>query len=211
MEEYSVATRKKFDTVLDLYQNERLSMAQVARKIGISPSTVRRYLIKGGVQRRSQREASYFYSETAHGKRPYRIKENLTLSEKRLVLAAAMLYWGEGSKEGMNYIAFSNSDPDMVAIFLRFLREICGIQEARLKFLLHYYEDQNEPGLRSFWAEKLKIEQDQFCKSHLHSRARGSYKRKSEFGTISLRYTDGRLFNRLMEWLEQFKKEMMPG
>lgn len=36
--------------------------------------------------------------------------------------AGCMLYWGEGSKS-RNGVAFTNADPDMVRLFLRFLRE----------------------------------------------------------------------------------------
>lgn len=39
-----------------------------------------------------------------------------------LHVAGCMLYWGEGNK-GKNDLAITNSDPDLLRLFLRFLRE----------------------------------------------------------------------------------------
>jgi len=47
-----------------------------------------------------------------------------------------MLYWAEGSK-GRNNIMFANSDPEMMKLFIRFLREELQIQEKDFIIVLH--------------------------------------------------------------------------
>ena len=115
-----------------------------------------------------------------------------------------MLYWGEGTKGG-NSVVFSNSDPDMIQLFLNFLRVICGIDEKRLRLLLHIYPDQNESKLKKFWSEKTKIPQAQFSKTFCHSGKNGTYKNLSPYGTISLRYSDKLLLNVINDWIKDYK------
>ena len=43
-----------------------------------------------------------------------------------LYVAGCMLYWGEGTKD-RNSLCITNSDPDMVRFFMRFIREACGV------------------------------------------------------------------------------------
>jgi len=47
-----------------------------------------------------------------------------------------MLYWAEGSK-GRNNIMFANSDPEMMKLFIRFLREELHIPEKDFIVVLH--------------------------------------------------------------------------
>ena len=61
-------------------------------------------------------------------------KKVKTFNDYQLLLVGAALYWGEGQKRhGGKYpsprISFSNSDPDMIKLFLRFTREILKVPE----------------------------------------------------------------------------------
>jgi len=53
------------------------------------------------------------------------------ISSRELMLIGAALYWGEGSKSekvpGSCILAFSNSDPVIIGIYMRFLREILNV------------------------------------------------------------------------------------
>jgi len=53
-----------------------------------------------------------------------------------------MLCWAEGAKTGKT-VDLANSDPGIVALFLAFLRGICGIAESRLRVLLYAHADQD--------------------------------------------------------------------
>jgi len=51
-----------------------------------------------------------------------------------------MLYWAEGSKaNNRNVVRLSNSDPEMVRLFMRFLRESLSIPNEKIKGRVHCY------------------------------------------------------------------------
>jgi hypothetical protein len=60
------------------------------------------------------------------------------ISKRELWLMGTMLYWAEGSKE-KDYrpgsgVQFTNMDPLMICFFLRWLKEICGVDKKRAYF-----------------------------------------------------------------------------
>lgn len=116
-----------------------------------------------------------------------------------------MLYWGEGGKSG-NVVKFTNSDPAMIRVFLKFLRTICGIDENRLKALIHIYPDHDEKKLLSLWIKNTGIPKERFYKSYLHEGKPGTYKNKSEYGTLTINYPDKRLLEIILKWIEYYKK-----
>ena len=72
-------------------------------------------------------------------------KEIDNLTKRELWLIGTALYWGEGNKEKEGRpgsgVKFSNSDPRMIKIFLKWLFEI--IQEKREKIYLEIYIHEN--------------------------------------------------------------------
>jgi hypothetical protein len=144
---------------------------------------------------------------TKFGKKQCCIKHDLSLEDEKLRIAGVMLYWGEGTKSG-NSVVFSNSDPDMVKLFLKFLRKICGVEEKRLRILIHAYGDQDENQLRLFWSDSTHIPSEQFSKTFIHKGKRGTYKTLSEHGTISLRYSDKSLLNIINNWIVEYRMPM---
>ena len=74
------------------------------------------------------------------------------LSKTELFFIGVVLYWGEGYKRPIvrkgkvktyHSVVLSNSDPLLIKIFLRFLREICGVEENFIRVNIHAYEHQN--------------------------------------------------------------------
>jgi DNA-binding transcriptional MerR regulator len=115
------------------YCDKQYSMSTIAEKLGISFHQVRYWLEKNNIPRRNRSEAGFLNYEQRHHKFPAKIKHNLTSKQRELLIASIMLYWAEGSKKNNPYVAFSNSDPKIIKLFLRFLREICGICEKKIK------------------------------------------------------------------------------
>ena len=180
-------------------------MPMIAEQLNVSVHKVQYWLEKENIDRRKPSEATTLAHIKRFNKIPCEVKIILDAEQERLLIAGVMLYWAEGSKKNNNYVAFSNSDPDMVRLFLSFLREICGIQESRLHLLLHIYTDQNEKELKSFWSEITKIPLNQFNKTYIHQGKIGNYKKKSQYGTVSLRYGDKKLFDQIIKWIERYK------
>lgn len=57
-----------------------------------------------------------------------------------LHLAGCMLYWAEGAK-GRNGVYFVNSDANMVALFMRFLRQEFEIEDSEVALRIHCHTD----------------------------------------------------------------------
>ncbi len=180
-------------------------MAQIASKFGISASAVVYYLNKHNVARRSRSDAVTQWNITELNKKPVKIKKKLSEKEEKLRLAGVMLYWAEGCK-GWGTVKFVNSDPAMIRLFLAFLREVCGIWEDRLKLLIHMYPDHKESELIEYWSKVTRVPKENFYKSFLHNGAKGTYKKKALYGTITINYSDKKLLSRINSWIAEYQE-----
>lgn len=86
-------------------------------------------------------------------------KEIQNLSRRDIMLIGASLYWGEGQKNfGKNYyISFSNSDPEMVRIFMKFLKDILGIHRDIIRFSISAHLRVDRMASRKFWASVVDV------------------------------------------------------
>lgn len=191
--------------IVNLYTVSKLSETQISEKLSLTPSRVRWVIKKNGVVKRSVSEAIRYLNITKFNKKEFVLNLKLTPEQEKLKLAGVMLYWGEGSKNGTT-VAFANSDPLMVALFSKFLKEICGIRPERLHVTLHLYGDLDDEKLKRFWAKVIGIPVKQFYRSHLHLNTKGSYKKKSKYGTVSLQYSDTRLLGLIMGWIAEYSE-----
>jgi hypothetical protein len=190
--------------VIKMYVENMLSMVQIGEKLSISPSTVRRILDINNIPRRSISDEITNLFITKFGKVPCRPKQELSSMEIDLKITGIMLYWGEGAKSS-GAVNFSNSNPEMIKVFLLFLRTICGVDEKRIKILIHTYPDQNYDGLQKFWMKMTHIKKENFYRPHVHCGKIGSYKNKSLYGTASVSYCDKRLLKVILNWINEYK------
>lgn len=197
---------KEFDIVY-LYNESKLSMAQIANLFGLSVSTIRYYLDKHNIKRRTISEAIIYINKTKFKKEPFKLKEKFSWRDKELKIAGIMLYWGEGNKSG-NVAQFTNSDSEMIKLFLNFLRNICGISEKRLKALVHIYSNQDRKFVENFWIKTTGIPKMNFYPSHIHKGKKGTYKNKSVYGTIAISYPDKQLLRIILNWIEDYKRKL---
>ncbi|MFH1583047.1 MAG: hypothetical protein ABIB72_01870 [Candidatus Falkowbacteria bacterium] len=194
---------KNFDkNIIILYKDKFYSVRQVAEKLNLSSSKVKYVLEKNDIKKRKISEAIRYLNITKFNKGTFKIKENLNGQEEKLRIAGIMLYWGEGTKLG-NCVTLSNSNPDMVVLYLKFLRNICGVSENRLRILLHIYPEHDEEEIKNFWSRITQIPVSQFSKTFVHKKKGGTYKKNSEHGTISLRYSDKKLLEIINGWIKE--------
>jgi hypothetical protein len=191
-------------TIVEAYSKLMLSDTQVAQRIGTTVGRVRWVLRKNHVPKRSISEAITRLHITKFGKKPFALKKKLNRKERLLKVAAIMLYWGEGNKKGST-VALSNSDPLMVEVFLKFLRLICGVDQTRVRVGLHYYQDQNMDTLLSFWSRVTRLPIQQFDRPFMHVRKSGSYKTRSIYGTVAIRYSDKKLLETIIKWIKEYQ------
>jgi hypothetical protein len=103
-----------------------------------------------GQQRFRAREQAYrdeFRAEAA--------EEIGVLSDREVLIAGAVAYWCEGSKSKPwrndgDRVIFTNSDPRLVCLFLRFL-DVAGVARAELIFTVCIHESADADAAQRFW------------------------------------------------------------
>ena len=137
------------------------------------------------------------------------LKTKLNLKENLLKTAGVMLYWGEGSKwDGEKIVDFVNSSPEMIRVFLSFLRKICGISEEKLRVFLYCYADQDIEELIDYWSKVTKISKRQFTKPYVKKNLGVKKIGKMKYGVVHIRYNDKKLLILLKNLIEEFTKKL---
>ncbi|MDD5738317.1 MAG: hypothetical protein PHY72_00085 [Candidatus Pacebacteria bacterium] len=198
--------------VRDLYLEKGFSAQEVGQFFGRSVSSVYDFMRKYGIERRPIAQTNNFIFERKQ--LSFNIKKNLSKKEEKLKVAGIMLYWAEGGKEvyrdgqrRATSVNFANSDPEMVKIFLRFLREICGISEQRLRVHLYCYTNQDIDYLKKYWQETTNIPLTQFIKPYVRENFSENKKHKMEHGLVHIVYSDKKLFLKIMDWINEYINE----
>jgi transcriptional regulator with XRE-family HTH domain len=88
-----------------------------------------------------------------------------TLADRDLLIAGAALYAGEGSKRD-GAVRFTNSDPRMIALFLRWFRLCFSVDESRLRLRLYLHEGLDLVEANEFWADLTAIPTTQFIRPY---------------------------------------------
>ncbi len=87
------------------------------------------------------------------------------LSDREVLIAGAIAYWCEGAKNKphrrTDRVAFINSDPQLIAFFLRFL-DTAGIDRGRLIFRVHIHQSADVVAAERFWLKLTGADASQF-------------------------------------------------
>jgi hypothetical protein len=87
------------------------------------------------------------------------------LTDRELVIAGAIAYWCEGSKNRPgpwnDHVAFTNSDPALIQFFLRFLKATRTPRED-VTFRVYIHESADVEAAQRFWLEVTRASPDQF-------------------------------------------------
>jgi len=142
------------------------------------------------------------------------IKEIPRLSKTELMLVGAALYWGEGANKiperGYQSVAFTNSNPQMIKIFLRYVREVLQISDEKMKPGVIVHPNINPEDAKEYWAKVTNLAKEKFWFSIGVSRAS---KRKMPinslpYGTAHLRVYDRKLFYRVQGQIAGIAKQI---
>lgn len=191
--------------ICDLYNNQKLSSREVAKKLGISQWQVIKIMKRNAIPRRSAFEANHL----VFSKKPlsYSKKTKLTKSEQNLHIAMLMLYWAEGGK-GRHTVDLSNSDSNMVRLFLKGLRTIYRIDEKRLRVYIYCFANQNVGNLLNYWSNLLNIPQNQFSKPYVRKDFDERKINKMIHGLAHIRYADKKLLIQIKAEIDIIQREL---
>ncbi len=122
-------------------------------------------------------------------------------------LLAAQLYWCEGDKFSDSMVRFTNSDPLMIAIFLKALRVGFNIDDEKLRAIVHLHEYHDTERQRAYWSKITGIPEKHFYKDYIKPHT-GKRKREGYPGCISVRYGDIAVARRLNALYHTFAKDI---
>lgn len=188
------------------YYKEKLSTMEIAKRLKVTPWIIQKFMVRNNLSRRTFSEAN----AERFKRKPitFSLKENLSEKEKQLKIAGLMLYWAEGGKPNQENksltVDFTNSNPLMIQLFLKFLREICEINESRLRVLLYCYVDQNIESLKRYWNNITGIPIKQFTKPYVRKDFLPEKKGKMKYGLVHIRYSDKKLLLQIGNWIEEY-------
>lgn len=130
------------------------------------------------------------------------------IQRDELLLIGASLYWGEGTlrglKRGYQGVSFSNSDPRMVAVFMRYLREGLNISDSQIRTCIHIHPNISPGKAKNFWSRITGLPKHNFSITAQISAA-SKLKRKKNFlpyGTLSIRINRRQIFYRIRGYIE---------
>ena len=178
-------------------------MVEVADRIHTTPNKVCYWLKKYEIPRRSWSESSYV-KQNPNGD-PFKVKENLSDREKEILIAGLMLFLGEGGRRNKHSIQLGNLNPEVIQIFIEFLRKICRVKEDKIKLSVRLHKKFSKPKARTYWSKTLGIPKQQvLIYDHYDSRSKLN-RQHSEYGLATLIFSN----MKLKKWLDDKIKEQI--
>ena len=146
---------------------EGASIKEIARRIGAAPSSISRW-VRDIELSDAQRDALRIRAYNGHVKG--RTMNSALRREARMLaqeegrqragiadpmhVAGCMLYWAEGDKR-RNHVRFSNSDPEMVRLFVTFLRKYFSVRDDEIRITCNLFADhlERQQEIERFWLD----------------------------------------------------------
>ncbi len=120
--------------------------------------------------------------------------------ENPLFLIGLSLYWAEGDKHKGERVKFTNSDPQLVALMMRWFREVCGVKEEKFRIALHTHTLLMNSEVKNFWHKLTKIPLKQFNKVYIKQTTLRQRRNVLYNGTCGVVVGDRALFRRITGW-----------
>ncbi|MBI2337843.1 hypothetical protein HYU95_01550 [Candidatus Daviesbacteria bacterium] len=177
---------------IKLLRSSGYSLPEISKEVGVSKTSVLRYiknvqilpqyLAEWAGKRGGSKKIRLLKLKKALNKGEEIVSE-LTGKEKLLILCA--LYWAEGNKKDF---ILTNSDPQLIRIFVNGLRQILNITNDQIRISLRLYEDLDREKSLAFWSNVVGIAKEQFLSIHILP---GKKKGKLEYGMCRVRVIRG--------------------
>jgi len=140
------------------------------------------------------------------------IEEVGQISRRDLFIAGIAIYWSEGyTYKSGDSVGFTNSDPKMILLMLRWFKEICRVSNGRfsLSIRINQIHKNKVKIAEKYWSQLTSIPLSQFNKTILiKSISKKVYpSSKPYYGTLRIVVRQGTSLRRLINgWLEGLAK-----
>jgi len=109
------------------------------------------------------------------------------LSKRDILMIGLGLYWGDGYKYENGELGFTNSNPEMIRFYFKWL-ELWNVKKDSLIFRLTINEffKREEKAIKSFWLNFLDVKKEQFSKTTFikTNLKKASFKNKQKYKGI---------------------------
>ncbi len=185
------------------------SYSEIRRSIPVAKSTLSIWFREVHLSKRQEQKITTKRIEAqkrgAEARRTQRIRHSLeikksatqdikNISERELFLIGVTLYWAEGAKEKeyrpSAITAFSNSDPNMIALFRKWLIKSLKIDEKNLIYELYIHKTADRKTIAEFWKNALDIEIKEirvYFKKAINNSTNRHNKGEKYFGTLRIK------------------------
>lgn len=221
-----IALRKKGKTYGEIEKNLNLPKSTVAwwlRNVKISKSLQKQILERSKEKwRKNITLYNKYYGKIRSQKaaeirdiyRNKAVKEIKTVSSKDLKLIGTSLYWAEGNNKNRHRLQFSNSNPLMIKIEMRFFQEICKIPNNKITARIHLYPHTNQKKALDYWSKIINLPKTQFKTPQTQiSRASKGKKLKNTlpYGTLHITICSTELACRVQGWIQGIGEKLNAG
>jgi hypothetical protein len=122
--------------------------------------------------------------------------------------AGCMLYWGEGDKN-RNCVGLSNSDPEIIAFFLAFLRRFFVVPDEKVRIRCNLFADHfdRQAEIERFWLERLRLPRECLAKSIVNAYSSNSARKRINrlpYGTCKLTVCNTRIVQSLYGAIQEY-------
>lgn len=178
-----------------LRREDGLPINEIARRVGVSKSSVSLWI--RDIELTADQEAALRVMNPAYNRqlsgwlrvaerhRANRLaaqESGRALARRRepLHLAGCMLYWGEGAKGPPNQVCFSNTDPEMVRLFVTFLRKYFEISAGDIRISCHLFADhiQRQREIERYWLNVAGLPEESLRRSVVNLYSRSSKRKR---------------------------------
>jgi hypothetical protein len=197
-------------------REEGLSVGDIATAVSVSKSTVSRWVADVELTKEQQERLLVKQKNNLVQKGADTIKEKAMRRRLRWqqegrrrpidnprYVAGCMLYWAEGSKS-RNTLCFANSDPEMMRVFISFLRDFFDVDESTLTIRVNCYLNNGLTieEIRQHWLDVTQLPgscwRKPIIKKGGHSRG------KLPYGTCTLKVGNCRVVQTIFGSIQEF-------
>ncbi|MFH1347308.1 MAG: hypothetical protein ABIH22_01325 [Candidatus Margulisiibacteriota bacterium] len=202
----AIELRKQGRSYSDILQIINVSRGTLGRWLkDILLTQEQRVLLKGRMKSRyegartNQRKAQQRKEKTFNSAK----KEVKELINNPLFISGLVLYWAEGTKNGST-VAFTNSDPEMIELMMRWFRTICNVPEDKFRILIFIHSMQVNDNWKERWCKVTGLPESQFIRPYIKPTITKHRKNKLYEGTCAIRINDISLLTRIRGWQKGF-------
>lgn len=198
-------------------RNQGMSLKAISEYLHVSKSSVSRWVhdISLSKDAIAQLKKSPYSTQAIEKRREVRLKNEAlkrslainnarqsirSITSTQLHLIGTMLYWAEGGKT-QRLVRFSNGDPRMITIMMKYFREICKVPENKFRGYIHIHPHLDVEEAEQYWSSLTQIPRSQFFKTYRKPNSSSQNKKNTlPFGVFDIYVLDTALFYKINGW-----------